>query len=315
MDSYLVTGGAGFIGSNIAAELLRRGKRVRVLDNFSTGRRGNIALFRAEIDVVEGDLRDLETVSHAVEGVDYVLHQGALPSVQRSIDAPLETHAANATGTLNLLIAARDASVRRVVYASSSSIYGDSPTLPKQEDMLLAPKSPYAVSKMAGEQYCRAFSDVFDLETVCLRYFNVFGPRQDPNSQYSAVIPIFINAMLEGRSPTIYGDGRQSRDFTYVANVVEANLLAATAPPEAAGRVFNVACGERYTLLDLVAVLNDILDTDIKPTYTAPRPGDVRHSLADISAARDTLDYEPQVSFHEGLGRTVAWYRERFQAE
>jgi len=311
MPLYLVTGGAGFIGSNIVAELLQRGERVRVLDNFSTGRRENIVPFVDDIDLIEGDFRDLSTVTHAMKGVDYVLHQGALPSVQRSVDAPLATHAANATGTLNVLIAARDAGIRRVVYASSSSIYGDSPTLPKREDMLPAPKSPYAVSKMGGEQYCRAFAEVFALETVCLRYFNVFGPRQDPASQYSAVIPLFITALLQGEAPTIYGDGRQSRDFTYVANVVQANLLAAVAPREAVGRVFNIACGQRFTLLDLVAALRDILDIDVEPIHAAPRPGDVRHSLADISAAQETLGYNPTVSFHEGLRRTVAWYRRK----
>jgi nucleoside-diphosphate-sugar epimerase len=310
MARYLVTGGAGFIGSNIIAELIERGERVRVLDNFSTGRRKNIAPFVKHIELIEGDLRDLSTVNQAVEGVDYVLHQGALPSVQRSIDAPLATHAANATGTLNILIAARDLAVRRMVYASSSSIYGDSLTLPKREDMFPAPKSPYAVSKMAGEQYCRAFADVFGLETVCLRYFNVFGPRQDPTSQYSAVIPLFITAMLHGQSPTIYGDGEQSRDFTYVANVVQANLLAVTAPDRAVGQVFNVACGERYTLVDLVATLNDILDTDLEPTHESPRPGDVRHSLADVTAAQEVLGYEPQIDFREGLRRTVRWFEE-----
>jgi UDP-glucose 4-epimerase len=309
MAHYLVTGGAGFIGSNIVAQLLGRGEQVRVLDNFSTGCRENIVPFLGQIDLVEGDLRDLSTVSQAVESVDYVLHQGALPSVQRSVDAPLATHAANATGTLNVLIAARDAGVRRVVYASSSSIYGDSPTLPKREDMLPAPKSPYAVSKMTGEQYCRAFTEVFGVETICLRYFNVFGPRQDPTSEYSAVIPLFITAVLRGEAPTIYGDGKQSRDFTYVADVVHANLLAATAPEAAVGRVFNIACGERYALLDLVAALSDILDTGIEPLHAPSRPGDVRHSLADISAARQALDYEPQVGFQEGLRRTVAWFR------
>jgi UDP-glucose 4-epimerase len=305
---YLVAGGAGFIGSNIVAELIQRGERVRVLDNFSTGRRENIAQLVDHIDLIEGDLRDLSTVRQATEGVDYVLHQGALPSVQRSIDAPLATHAANATGTLNVLIAARDSGLRRVIYASSSSIYGDSPTLPKREDMAPAPKSPYAVSKMAGELYCRAFHEVFGLETVCLRYFNVFGPRQDPTSQYSAVIPLFIMAMLRGEVPTIYGDGEQSRDFTYVANVVQANLLAAAAHRDVVGRVFNVARGERYTLLDLIAALNAILGTNVEPVHASPRPGDVRHSLADISAARETLGYEPQVDFRDGLRRTVAWF-------
>jgi len=310
MTTYLVTGGAGFIGSNIVAELLQRGERVRVLDNFSTGRRENIAPFLEHIELIEGDLRDLDTCRRAARSVDYILHQGAVPSVQRSIDDPLATHNANANGTLNLLVAARDARVRRVVYASSSSIYGDSPTLPKREDMLQSPKSPYAVSKLAGEQYCRAFTGVYGLETVCLRYFNVFGPRQDPASQYSAVIPLFINAMLRSETPTIYGDGLQSRDFTYVANVVQANLLAATAPGDAVGRVFNIACGQRYTLLDLIATLNDILDTDINPVHTTPRSGDVRHSLADITAAQEALGYRFEVDFHAGLRRTVAWYRE-----
>jgi UDP-glucose 4-epimerase len=307
---YLVTGGAGFIGSNIVEELVRRGERVRVLDDFSTGKRKNLSAFLDDIELVEGDLRDPSAVRRAVEGVDYVLHQGALPSVQRSIDDPLATHAVNATGTLNLLTAAREAGVKRVVYAASSSVYGDSPTLPKREDMIPRPKSPYAVSKLAGEQYCRACTEVYGLETVCLRYFNVFGPRQDPTSQYSGVIPLFITAMLRGEPPTVHGDGLQSRDFSYVDNVVQANLLAATAPG-AIGRVFNVACGERYTLLDMIAALNDILGTQIEPVHTEPRIGDVRHSLADISAAREALGYRVLVGFYDGLRRTVAWYREQ----
>jgi UDP-glucose 4-epimerase len=305
---YLVTGGAGFIGSSIVAELVRHGERVRVLDNFSTGRRDNLGPFLERIDLIEGDLRDLSTVSQAVEGVDYVLHHAALASVQRSVDDPLATHAANTTGTLHLLVAARDAGVRRVVYASSSSIYGDSPTLPKREDMLPRPKSPYAVSKLTAAHYCQAFTEVFGLETVSLRYFNVFGPRQDPTSQYAAVVPLFITAMLQGESPVVHGDGHQSRDFTFVSNVVRANLLAATAP-NIAGRVLNVACGQRHTLLDLIATLNDILDSRITPIHTAPRPGDVRHSLADITAAQEALGYRVGVDFHEGLRRTVAWYR------
>jgi UDP-glucose 4-epimerase len=307
---YLVTGGAGFIGSNIVEELVRRGERVRVLDNFSTGKRENLSAFVEDIELVEGDLRDPPTVRQAVENVDYILHQGALPSVQRSVDDPLATHAVNATGTLNLLTAAREAGVKRVVYAASSSVYGDSPTLPKREDMMPRPKSPYAVSKLAGEQYCRACTEVYGLETVCLRYFNVFGPRQDPNSQYSGVIPLFITAMLRGEPPIVHGDGLQSRDFSYVDNVVQANLLAATAPG-AIGRVFNVACGERYTLLDMIAALNDILGTRIEPVHTEPRIGDVRHSLADISAAREALGYRVLVDFYDGLRRTVAWYREQ----
>jgi len=309
MTLYLVTGGAGFIGSHIVEELVRRGERVRVLDNFSTGRRENIAPFLEHIELVEGDLRDLPTVRRAVEGVDYVLHQAALASVPRSVADPLASNAANVTGTLHLLVAARDAEVKRVVYAASSSAYGDSPTLPKQEDMPTAPKSPYAVSKLAGEHYCRAFTEVYGLETVSLRYFNVFGPRQDPASQYAAVVPLFITAMLRGESPTIYGDGLQSRDFTYVANVVHANLLATTAPG-VAGRVFNIACGQRYTLLDLIAILNEIMDAHVTPVHTDPRPGDVRHSLADVTAAQEALGYRAEVDFREGLRQTVAWYRE-----
>jgi UDP-glucose 4-epimerase len=306
---YLVTGGAGFIGSNIVEELVRRGERVRVLDDFSTGKRENLSVLVDDIELAEGDLRDPSAVRQAVEGVDYVLHQGALPSVQRSVDDPLTSHAVNATGTLNLLHAAREAGVKRVVYAASSSVYGDGPALPKQEDMIPRPKSPYAVSKLAGEQYCRAFTEVYGLETVCLRYFNVFGPRQDPTSQYSGVIPLFITAMLKGRQPTVHGDGLQSRDFSYISNIVHANLLAAAAPG-AAGRVFNVACGQRYTLLDMIAALNDILGTQIEPVHTEPRVGDVRHSLADISVAQEVLDYRVLVDFYDGLRQTVAWYQE-----
>lgn len=295
-------------------ELVQRGERVRVLDDFSTGRRESLAHSLQYIDLIRGDLRDLPTVRQAVEGVDYALHQAALPSVPRSINDPLTTHMTNTTGTLHVLVAARDAKVRRMVCASSSSIYGDSPALPKQEDMPALPKSPYAVSKLAGEGYCRAFTEVYGLETVCLRYFNVFGPRQDPASQYAAVIPRFITAMLRGDVPTIYGDGYQSRDFTYVSNVVDANLLAAAAP-SVAGRVFNVACGQRHSLLNLVAILNDVLGTQIVPAHTAPRPGDVRHSLADITAAQEIMGYRAEVDFEEGLRRTVAWYRARMTAE
>jgi nucleoside-diphosphate-sugar epimerase len=305
---YLVTGGAGFIGSNIVEELVRRGERVRVLDNFSTGKRENIAPFVEHIELVEGDLRDLSTVQQAVAGADYVLHQAALASVQRSVDNPLASHAVNATGTLNLLVAAREAGVKRVVYAASSSVYGDSPMLPKQEDMSPRPKSPYAVSKLAGEQYCRTFTEVYGLETVCLRYFNVFGPRQDPNSQYSGVIPLFITAMLQGEHPTLHGDGLQSRDFSYISNIVQANLLAVTAH-DVSGRMFNIACGKRYTLLDMIAALNEILGTQIEPVRATPRAGDVRHSLADISAAQETLGYRVLVDFYDGLRQTVEWYK------
>jgi len=309
MTHYLVTGGAGFIGSHIVEALVKRDEHVRVLDNLSTGRWENIAPFLDRVEFIEGDLRDEEMVRRVVEGVDYVLHQAALPSVQRSIDDPLETHAVNTTGTLNLLLAAHKAGVRRVVFASSSSIYGDSPTLPKQESMLPQPKSPYAVSKLTGEHYCHTFTQVYGLDTVCLRYFNVFGPWQDPASQYAAVIPKFITAMLESKPPTVYGDGHQSRDFTHVSNVVHANLLAATAP-NGAGQVLNIACGQRHTLLELIAILNDILGTHLTPTYTAPRPGDVRHSLADVTSAQESLDYRAGVDFHEGVRQTVTWYRD-----
>ena len=309
MVTYLVTGGAGFIGSNIVYELVARSEDVRVLDNFSTGRRENLAEVMNDIKLIEGDLCDLDACRRAVQGMDYVLHQGAIPSVQRSVEEPFTSNDANVNGTLNLLIAARDASVRRVVYASSSSVYGDSPTRPKREGMAPQPKSPYAVSKLAAEHYCKVFTEVYGLETVSLRYFNVFGPRQDPTSQYSAVIPLFVKAMLAGEPPVVYGDGLQSRDFTYVSNNVEASLLAATSPG-IAGQVFNIACGKRYTLLHLIAMLNAILDTHIEPVFTPPRPGDVKHSLADIRLAQERMGYTVDVDFEAGLEKTVAWYRE-----
>jgi nucleoside-diphosphate-sugar epimerase len=308
MTTYLVTGGAGFIGSNIVEELVQRGKRVRVLDNFSTGKKENIAPFLKDAELIEGDLRHLDTVRRAAEGVDYILHQGAVPSVPRSIDNPLDTDESNVRGTLNLLIAARDTEVKRVVYASSSSVYGDNPTLPKTEEMKPAPLSPYAVSKLAGEHYCQVFYHVYGLETVALRYFNVFGPRQDPASQYAAVIPKFVTAMLKGEQPVIYGDGEQSRDFSYVTNVVQANFLAATTPG-VGGQVFNIACNQRHDLLGLVATINRILNTDIAPVHTEPRVGDVRHSLADIAKAREMLGYQIEVEFEEGLRRAIEWFR------
>jgi UDP-glucose 4-epimerase len=309
-ERYLVTGGAGFIGSHIVEALLEQGATVRVLDNFSTGRPENLAPFIDHIELFEADLRESEAVRRAVDGVTYVLHQAALPSVPRSVQDPLTTHACNITGTLNLLLACRDVGVRRVVYASSSSVYGDSAELPKRETMVPEPKSPYAVSKLAGEQYCQAFQQVYELETVCLRYFNVFGPRQDPNSPYAAVISKFITRMLRGEPPIIQGDGLQSRDFTYVTNNVRANILAAMVP-NVAGQVFNIACGQRYTLLDLVDSLNSILQTDIEPRHSDPRPGDVRHSEADIRVAQTFLNYEAKIDFREGLEGTVAWYREQ----
>ena len=309
MGHYLVTGGAGFIGSHIVDELVRRGETVRVLDNFFSGRRENIAQHRGRIEVVEGDLRDLETVRRAVAGMEYVLHLAAIASVPRSVAAPLASHEANATGTLHVLLAARDAGVRRVVYSSSSSVYGNGPTLPKHEAMAPQPLSPYAVSKLAGEQYCMAFHEVYGLPTVGLRYFNVFGPRQDPTSEYAAVIPRFITAMLQGHSPIIYGDGLQSRDFTYVANVVAANLLACERD-SAMGQVMNVALGERITLLELVEDLNSILGTQLAPRFEAERPGDVKHSQADTSRVKAVLGFEQRVDFRSGLRETVQWFRE-----
>ena len=310
MTTYLVTGGAGFIGSNIVHELLRRGARVRVLDNFSTGRRENLAGLAGAIELIEGDATDPETARRAAEGVDFVLHQAALPSVPRSVADPLASHAANATATLTLLAAAREAGVKRFVYAGSSSAYGDTPTLPKREAMPPRPLSPYAAGKLAGEHYCQAFWTCYGLETVALRYFNVFGPRQDPASQYAAVIPRFIACLVEGEQPVIYGDGEQSRDFTFVSNVVEANLLACDAPG-APGQVFNVACGERTSLNALLAMLARILGIPAEPRREPPRPGDVKHSQADISRAHEVLGYHPRVSVEEGLRSTVSWHLAR----
>jgi UDP-glucose 4-epimerase len=308
MRSFLVTGGAGFIGSHIVEALVNRGDRVRVLDNFSTGHRGNLAGVARSVEIVEGDVTDAAKVAQAVRGVDCVFHQAALASVPRSIESPLDTHAACVTGTLIVLDAARRAGVRRVVYAASSSAYGDQPTSSKRETDLPGPLSPYAAAKLAGELYCQAFFHSYGLETVGIRYFNVFGPRQDPDSPYSAVIPLFITAMLAGKQPVIYGDGQQSRDFTYVANVVHANLLAADAEA-AGGEMFNVANGRATTLLELIAELNRLLGTDIRPNHAAPRVGDVRDSLADISKARRLLGYEPQVDFRAGLERSIEYYR------
>jgi nucleoside-diphosphate-sugar epimerase len=304
----LVTGGAGFIGSNLVRALLARGDHVRVLDNLSTGRLANVDDLVDQIELFEADLRDVETIRTALRGVEAVFHQAALPSVARSVADPLSSHDVNASGTLSLLLAARDAGVRRFVFASSSSVYGDTPALPKSEDLPTSPLSPYAVSKLSAESYCRVFTRLYGLETVSLRYFNVFGPRQDPGSAYAAVIPLFIDAMLNGQRPRINGDGSQSRDFSYIDNVVQANLLAAERP-QIGGEVFNVACGERATLLDLVAALNRILGTSIEPEFGPPRAGDVQHSQADISRARDRLGYVPLVRFEAGLERTVAWYR------
>jgi UDP-N-acetylglucosamine/UDP-N-acetyl-alpha-D-glucosaminouronate 4-epimerase len=307
--TFLVTGGAGFIGSHIAEALVRRHDKVRILDNLSTGHLSNLDPFRDQVEFVEGDLLDTETVERVVDGVDCIFHQAALASVPRSVKNPLATNAACVTGTLTLLDAARRAGVRRMMYAASSSAYGDQPYSSKRETDLPGPLSPYAVAKLAGEHYCRAFTATYKFETVAIRYFNVFGPRQDPNSPYSAVIPKFISAILEGKQPTIFGDGLQSRDFTFVENVVHGNLLAADAQ-DVAGRVFNVACGGNITLLDLLDSLNELLGTNVEPIFEKPRPGDVRQSLADISLARKLLDYEPQVSLHEGLARSIEYYKQ-----
>jgi UDP-glucose 4-epimerase len=303
----LVTGGAGFIGSHITTSLCERGDQVKVLDNLCTGKLENLAHLRDDVEFFEGDLVDRKQVEAALEGVKVVYHQAALASVPRSIDRPLDTHAACATGTLNLLDAARLAGVRRLIYAGSSSVYGNQPFGSKRETDLPAPLSPYAAAKHAGELYCRAFHSSYGLETVVIRYFNVFGPRQDPDSEYSAVIPKFVTRMLAGERPTIYGDGGQSRDFTYVENVVRANLAAAEAP-DAAGQLFNAACGRQFTLIDLVVAINRVLGTNIEPKFAEPRTGDVRESLADISAARRVLGYEPVIDFDEGLRRSIEYY-------
>lgn len=308
MRAFLVTGGAGFIGSHIVEALVRRGDRVRVLDNLSTGHRGNLAAWASQIDFREGDVADPVAVQQAVVGVECVFHEAALASVPRSVERPLETNAACVTGTVNLLDQARRAGVRRVVFAASSSAYGDQPNASKRESDLPSPLSPYAAAKLAGELYCQAFYHTYGLETVCLRYFNVFGPRQDPDSPYSAVIPLFITAMLGGRRPIIYGDGLQSRDFTFVENVVRGNLLAADAEG-VAGLTINVATGRSVTLLDLLAALNRSLGLNVQPELAPPRAGDVRESLADITLARRKLGYEPTIDLQEGLDRSIAYYR------
>ncbi len=309
MSICLVTGGAGFIGSHLVEALLERGGAVRVLDDFSTGSPANLEGVRDRVEVIDGDITDLETVQAAMRGVEVVFHQAALASVPRSVADPLATHRACVNGTLHVLLAARDAGVRRVVYAASSSAYGNSARLPKSETDPTAPLSPYAAAKLVGENYCAAFSEVYGLETVRLRYFNVFGPRQSPDSPYAAVIPRFLEALTAGRSPVIHGDGRQSRDFTFVADVVQANLLAAAAPG-VSGRVYNIACGRQTTLLELVEHLNRLLGTAIAAEHTPPRPGDVRHSLADIRRARAELGYRPTTDVAAGLRRCLEWWQE-----
>jgi len=307
MPSYLVTGGAGFIGSHLVEELLRRGERVRIVDSLITGKRKNLAQLPGA-EFLEGDLADLSVAKAAVHGVDYVLHQAAIPSVPRSVEDPITSNRANIDSTLNVLVAARDARVKRVVYAGSSSAYGNSEALPKREDMPTHPLSPYALQKLVGEQYMQMFTTLYGLETVTIRYFNVFGPRQDPSSPYSGVISLFAKALLENTSPTIYGDGEQTRDFTYIANVVDGVLRAVTAP-KASGAVVNVATGSRISLNTLFAGMRQLTGSGVNASYAPPRHGDVKDSQADITRARELLGYTPLVSFEEGLRRTLEWYR------
>ncbi len=307
MAQYLVTGGAGFIGSHLTEELVRRGERVRVVDSLITGKRQNLAHI-PNVEFIEGDLADPAVAQRAVAGVDYVLHQAAIPSVPRSVQDPMTSHTANVNAALNVLIAARDAGVKRVVYAGSSSAYGNAPTLPKVETMPAAPLSPYALQKFVAEEYCRLFTQLYGLETVTTRYFNVFGPRQDPSSPYSGVISLFISALVEGRAPTIYGDGEHTRDFTYVANVVDGVLRACHAP-KASGEVINVATAGRISLNDLFRTIKNLTDARVEPIYAEPRAGDVKDSQADISKAERLLGYRPIVNLQEGLKKTVEWFR------
>jgi len=311
MDKFLITGGAGFIGSNICTKLVSQGCFVRVIDNLLTGKKSNIADILDKIEFIEADMGDPDIALAAMKGIDVVLHQGALPSVPRSVDDPAATHRHCVDATFTLLLAARDAKVKRFVYAASSSAYGDTPTLPKVETMPANPLSPYAAAKLMGEYYCSVFYKVFGLETVSLRYFNVFGPHQDPTSQYAAVIPAFVTAILKGKSPTVYGNGEQSRDFTYVDNVVEANLLAARAK-QTKGEVVNIACGEAITVNAIIDNVNEIVGKKVKPIYAPARKGDVKHSLADITLAKKLIGYKPTVGFREGLKKAIEWYRLAF---
>ncbi|MHC4843287.1 MAG: SDR family oxidoreductase [Planctomycetota bacterium] len=309
MEKYLVTGGAGFIGSNICRRLINEGSFVRVVDNLITGKKSNLSDIINDIEFIEADMGDDSIAREAMKDIDIVLHQGALPSVPRSVEDPAETHQHCVDATFTLLLAARDAQVKRFVFAASSSAYGDTPTLPKIETILPQPLSPYAAAKLTGEYYAKVFYEVFGLETISLRYFNVFGPYQDPASQYAAAIPAFVTAILKDEPPVIYGDGEQSRDFTYIDNVVEANLLAAQTE-RTAGEVLNVACGQRVTVNQIIETINELAGKDIKPVYTDPRPGDVKHSLADITLAAKTIGYKPVVPFKEGLKKAIDWYRE-----
>lgn len=312
---YLITGGAGFIGANVAEVLVRRGERVRVLDNFATGSMDNLAAIRAQIEIAEVDVRDYGALQRAMDGVVYVCHQAALRSVERSVDDPLSSDDVNTHGTLQVLMAAREAkTVKRVVYASSSSVYGDNDTLPKTEDLPPAPISPYAVTKLAGEHYCRVFTKLYGLETVSLRYFNVFGPKQNPASSYAAVVPLFMRAALRGETIEIHGDGEQSRDFTYIDNVVEANLLSCLTPG-IGGEVFNVACGERHSLLEIARILGTFVGHEVPRRHAASRRGDVRHTMASIAKAQRLLGFRPAVGFEEGLRRTFEVLRTRLAAD
>ena len=308
MSKFVVTGGAGFIGSNIVEELLSQNHHVKVIDNLSTGFEKNLDSFKEKIEFIDGDINDLELLQKEFAGFDYVLHQAALCSVPRSINDPIKSNLSNIDGTLNVLVAARDNKIKRVVYASSSSVYGEATAEYKVETLPTNPLSPYALTKYAAERYTQLFYKLYGLETVCLRYFNVFGPHQDPMSQYSAVIPLFIDKMLKGESPEILGDGEQSRDFTFVRNNVEANILAATSD-KGAGEVMNIACGASTSLNELVRMINEELGTDIKPIYKEPRAGDIKHSKADVSKAQELIGYEPKISFEEGLKETIKWYK------
>jgi len=309
MQKFLVTGGAGFIGSNICRALASQGSFVRVVDNLLTGRMSNLADIIDKIEFIEADMGQREVALAAMKDIDVVLHQGALPSVPRSIDDPAASHRHCVDATFTLLLAARDSGIKRFVYAASSSAYGDTPTLPKIETMKAMPLSPYAVGKLVGEHYCSVFYKVFGLQTISLRYFNVFGPFQDPTSQYAAAIPAFVTAILNDQSPTIYGDGEQSRDFTYIDNVVHANLLAAKAE-RTAGEVVNIACGEAVTVNAIIDIINASVGKNVKPTYTDSRPGDVKHSLADITLAEKTIGFKPKLTFQEGLAKAIDWYRD-----
>ncbi len=312
MERFLVTGGAGFIGSNIAKKLVSQNCFVRVVDNLLTGRKSNLDSIIDKIEFIEADMGDQKVARAAMKDIDIVFHEGALPSVPRSVDDPAASHQHCVDATFTLLLAARDAGIKRFVYAASSSAYGDTPTLPKVETMCPAPLSPYAVGKLVGEYYCSVFSNVYGLETIALRYFNVFGPNQDPKSQYAAAIPAFVTSILKNQPPTIYGDGEQSRDFTFIDNVVEANLLAARAP-KTSGQVVNIACGEAVTVNQIIGMINKSLGKNVKPNYVPERPGDVKHSLADISAATKLIGFKPVVSFEQGLKTAIEWYSRNYK--